>query len=280
MTNLKRTSNPRPERRTAQSGVTISLRPVVRTLVFVFFTITEYVRSGRIVVEVLAAVVFSTIFLRGGEEGVDAEKFFTMTGIFTLALTIYTVSSVLGLGDRPQSYVILARRLGRAGYLLGLYLQALLVLGGTYLLVTLFTVVLSRPPDLSVGEWLLGSLPLLLNVALLAALLLMLSPMVFSTGWRLLLLALIALAFSGNFDFFTNPILEQVPVSMQNVLKGLQTMLSWPLVPAFSGFALTQERVYNASALVIIMAQCSLLIALLSLAVYSFTRRELMFSPE
>ena len=188
------------------------------------------------------------------------------------------ISVVFGIGDRMSSYVLMARRLGRTGYLMGLYLSALTIVVSIYLLISVVTLVLSRPPDLSAVSWLMGTLPLLLNVALMGALLLMLSPLVFSMGWRLLVLGIIALALSGN--FFSTPMLEPFPQLALNVLDSLQTILGWPLVPVFSGFALALDRDYSGNAPVIIVAQCSLLVAMLSLAIYSFSRRELMFSGE
>lgn len=151
-----------------------------------------------------------------------------------------------------------------------------MILGSVYILMSLATIVLHQPVGLTVGNWLLGTLPLFLNVSLLGALMLLLSPMVVSSGWRLLILGLIALAFSSN--FIGHPILDTLPTTVTNVLAGAQTILSWPLVPAFSGFALTLSRDYSGSALVIIIAQVSLLVTLLAVAVYAFGQRDLIFT--
>jgi hypothetical protein len=250
---------------------------MLRTIAFTRFTLLEYLRSGRIWVEIAAAGVFYIIFLRGE---ISAEKYFSLSGIFCLLLSLYTTSVIVGLGDRPQGYVVLARRIGRAGYLFGLYLSALLVLTLVYLLVAALAAGLSQPGGLTLAAWAFGSLPLLLNVALLSALLLMLSPMVFSAGWRLLVLTLIALAFSGNWDFLGNGALEALPSVVQSVLSSLQTILGWPLVPAFSGFALALNPDYSSSALTILVSQVSLLVALLGIAIYSFSQRELLLSAE
>lgn len=64
-----------------------------------------------------------------------------------------------------------------------------MILGSVYILMSLATIVLHQPVGLTVGNWLLGTLPLFLNVSLLGALMLLLSPMVVSSGWRLLILA-------------------------------------------------------------------------------------------
>jgi hypothetical protein len=254
------------------------MRTVFRMLRFIGFTLLEYLRSGRIMIDLIAATVFFVIFLRPSGRPIEASYFFTVTGIFMFGLTLYTLSAMLSIGDRPQGYLLLTRRLDRTSYLLGYYYSALALLGGIYGLICLVTALLNAPSDLTLGGWFLGTLPLLLNVALLAALLLMLSPLVFSPGWRLFVLGLIALAFSSN--FIPTSIYSALPGAIQVLLDSAQTILSWPLVPGFSGFALAVQRNYDASALFIIIAQLSLLVALLGLAIYSFGQRDLMFSNQ
>jgi hypothetical protein len=251
---------------------------VVRMVLFVSFTLIEYVISWRILIEGGLMAAFYFIFLRASETGIDAEKFFSLTGIFTLALTIYTTSSVIGLGDRPQGYVVLSRRVGRTTYLLSFYLVAMLIITAVYGTLSLTTALWSQFTDLTITGWLLGTLPLMLNIGLMAALILMLSPLVLSTGWRLFVLGLIALAFSKN--FLGNALIETFPPAFTNIIDGLQTILGWPMVPAFSGFALAMSRDYSGNAPAILIAQSSLLAALLGLAIYSFSRRELVLSTE
>src|SRR5262245_57917631 len=167
-----------------------------RTLSFIIFTLTEYMRSGRILIELLASIVFFYLFL--WRWTAQPDYFFSTVGLFALGLTFSTISAMQSLGDRPQGYLILVRRIGRGTYLLGLYLAALLIVLGLYLLISLGTVLLQRITDLDARTWLLGTIPLLLNVALLGALLTLLAPMVLVAGWRLAILALVAIAFSGN----------------------------------------------------------------------------------
>jgi hypothetical protein len=251
---------------------------VVRLVLFVSFTLIEYVVSWRILVEGGLTAAFYYIFLRASDTGIDAEKFFSLTGIFTLVMTIYTTSSVIGLGDRPQGYVVLSRRVGRTTYILSFYLVAMLILVVMYGALSLATAIWSQFTDLTLTGWLLGTLPLLLNVGLMAAFILMLSPLVLPTGWRLFVLGLMALAFSKN--FLGNALIETFPPVFTNVIDGLQTVLGWPMVPAFSGFALAMSRDYSGNAPAILVAQSSLLAALLGLAIYSFSRRELVLSTE
>lgn len=242
------------------------------------FTLIEYLRSGRVLIEGAATVAFYLVFLRGGEAGVSAEQFFTRVGIFTLVLAIYTMSNMAGLGDRPQGYVLLSRRMGRPEYLLGLYASGLVVLLSSYGLLSLATAGISRFADLSPLDWLLGTLPLTLNIGLLGALVMMLSPLVLSASWRLFVLGMIALAFSGN--FWGRAALDSLWPIVRTLLDSLQTILSWPMVPAFSGFTLAVSRDYSGSAPAILIAQAALIVVLLSLAIHIFLRRELILSGE
>jgi hypothetical protein len=129
---------------------------------------------------------------------------------------------------------------------------------------------------LSLAGWALGSAPLLLNIALLSALLLLLAPMVLSTGWRLTILAFVALAFSGS--LIGGPTMASLPPAVATALDVLRTIFSTPLLPSFTGFALSVSRDYSGINAIIPLAQLSLTLGLLSLAVYAFSRRELIFS--
>jgi hypothetical protein len=244
-----------------------------RTLHFIVFTLIEYVRSGRILVELLATVVFFYIFL--WRWTAQPDYFFSTVGLFTLGLTFSTISAMQRLGDRPQGYLILMRQIGRGTYLLGLYLAALLVVLGIYVLVSLGAILLQRIIGMDLRIWLLGSLPLLLNVALLGSLLTLLAPMVLTASWRLAVLAIFAIAFSGN--LLSGPVMARLG-AVAGVLEVLRTIFSTPLLPPFTGFELSRTQNYTGINLVIPIAQLSLTLGLLALAVYSFSRRELIFS--
>lgn len=249
---------------------------LLHLLRFSGFTLLEYLRSGRVLLEAIAIIVVYAVFFR---YPITADYFFSVLGVFTPALTLYTMAAIIGLGDRPQSYVLLARGLGRATFLLGLFLSAWSIVAGVYGILSLLVASFNRPPDLDMSGWLLGTLPLVLNIGLLAALLLMLSPLVFPTSWRLFVLGLIALAFSSN--FITGQMMAAIPETAQMVLRATQALLGGPLVPAFYGFQLAVTRDYGTStALANLLAQTSLLIALLSLALYAFARRDLIFSGQ
>jgi hypothetical protein len=245
-----------------------------RTTSFITFTLIEYVRSGRALLEMLATPVFFYLFLWRGVAQLD--YFFTTVGLFTLALTFSVTSALFRLGDRPQSYLVLVRRISRSSYLLGLYLASLFVVLVYYVLVCMAALLLQRVAGLDLRNWLLGSAPLLLNAALLGALLTLLSPIVLPSGWRLTILALGAIALSGN--LISGPMVEQLG-SFNMVLDVLRTIFSTPLVPAFTGFAMAISRDYGQFGYLILIAQAALTIVLLALAVYAFSRNDLIFNP-
>lgn len=252
------------------------MRTLLRTARFTGFTLVEYARSGRIIVETLATLaVFYILFRRWGT-GINAEYLFTYGGLFALALTFYTASAVMGLGDRPQGYVVLMRRLGRGGYLLGLYMAALAIELAAYGALNLAVALLNPVGELTIGGWLLGTIPLVLNVALLTALLTLLAPMVLSGGWRLAILAIVAIAFSGN--LLGGPTLTMLGEPLTQALSVLRTIFSTPLLPAFTGFSLSVTRDYGGVNAAIPFAQLSLTLGLLALALFAFTRRDLIFT--
>src|SRR5689334_14526135 len=125
-----------------------------RTARFVAFTLTEYARSGRILVELIASVVFFYVFLWRGVA--QADYFFSTTGLLALGLSFSTISAMQNLGDRPQGYLVLVRRIGRGAYLLGLYLAAMLVVLALYLLISAGGALLHKL-DFGARAWLLGS---------------------------------------------------------------------------------------------------------------------------
>jgi hypothetical protein len=238
---------------------------LTRLLVFIRFTLAEYVRSGRFLIELMATVVFWTLFLR--QYQVDLQQFFSITGIFTLLLTLYTTSSLLSLGERPQGYLMLTRPLGRNGYLLGHYVVAVIVVAIMFGVVALLTRIVAPPFDWSVAELFKGALPLLLNVGLLAALLVLLSSLVLSNTLRLTLLAVLAIALYSNawhlwpgFRF----------------IEPLQSLFSWPIYPAIAGFRLATTREFGSEGPYIMLAQLALTVLLVSLALSSFKRRDII----
>jgi hypothetical protein len=247
------------------------------TLRFAWFTLTDYLRSGRLLVEFLAiAATFAIFFWRLTDADVTPAYFFSVASVFSALLLFYTATALFGLGDRPQGYVLITRHLGRTGYLLGLYLAAVLVGWGAYGALSLLVALLKPVTGLGMSGWLAGSVPLLLNLALLGALLTLLTPLVLPTFWRLLALVFIALAFSGN--LIGGQTLEELWSPIRTAIDIVRTIFSTPLLPAFSGYTLAVSQDYSAGGVVTLITQLTLTCSLLMLAVYAFHRREIVFS--
>jgi hypothetical protein len=236
-----------------------------RLWTFTRFTLTEYIRSGRIIIELVASILFWGLFLR--EWTVGIEQFFSLTGIFTLLMALYTTASLLSLGERPQGYVILTRPLGRSGYLLGLYFVALMVVLTMFVLVSALTITLNRPFDFLWNDFLTSTLPLLLNVGLLSSLIVLLSSLVLPNVLRLALLAVLAIALYSQ-AWHLSPVYR--------FIEPLQSLFSWPIYPAIAGFKLATSRDWSGGGQYIPLAQLALTVLLLSLALISFKRRDVI----
>jgi hypothetical protein len=246
------------------------------------FTLSEYTRSGRILIELGAFVVFAYIFLRKPNTNaiLTFTQFFGMVAVFVLAQTIYTTSVLVSMGNRAQGYVVLARPLGRKGYLIGLWLVALLLGIGNLLLCSLVAALVNPAQSQSatpgIAVWFSGVLPLLLDIALVAALVLFLSSLVLSSGWRLVMLAILALASVGSTDVFSKIVNVDGPIS--RILAAVRTIVALPLTPLLAGFELSVQRFYSPQAVAIIGGQIALLVAVLAFAMFAFDRRDIILN--
>jgi hypothetical protein len=243
---------------------------------YMAFTVAEYARSGRVLIEAAAAIGCALIFFRPNDAAPSTpEYFFSIAGTFSLLVCMYTASAIFALGDRQQTYVLMAHGLSRNAFLLGLFATIVCVISASYGIFCLTVAVINPIAALDVRGWLLGSIPLLLNVALLAALLTLLAPMVLQGSWRLITLALVALAFSGS--LISGPTMAALPGGVAMVLDVSRTILGAPLLPAFTGFALAISRDYSGISMFVPLAQAALVVVILYLAVVMFRRRELVF---
>ena len=246
-----------------------------RLLHFITFTLREYLRSGRALVEASVIAVAFLLLFRRASSPMALEAFFSLAGMLTLGLAIYSSSTFMGLSNRPQGYMLLTRKLGRSGYLLGYYVAALAVIVAAYLALSVLCVAFQSVENLNFANWLLGSLPLLLNAALAAATMILVAPIVMTPFWRLTLLAGVAIAFSGS--LFNSQTVRDLAPLLRNLLGTLQVVFSAPLLPLFSGFALAVSRDYSGANIAIPLAQLSLTLGILALALSMFGRREIMF---
>ncbi|GAB4111376.1 MAG: hypothetical protein Fur005_21240 [Roseiflexaceae bacterium] len=252
------------------------MRSIIQAFQYAGFVLYEYARSGRMLIEVLATAACMLVFFRPQVTPPTPEYFLTIAGVFSLGICLYSASAIFTLGDRITSYLALAHGLRRSSFLLGLYLSIVLLAAASYGLLCLAIAVINPVAGLDIRGWVMGSIPLLLNVTMLAALLTLLTPMVLSAGWRLLTLAFVALAFSGN--LITGPTMAALPAPVATTLDVLRTIFSAPLLPAFTGFAVSVTRDYSNGSLLTPVAQAVMTIVLLVVAVRVFRRREVFFT--
>jgi hypothetical protein len=245
---------------------------------WVRFTLSEYLRSGRILIELAATIVFAYVFLRKPNTAaiLDATQFFSMTAVFVLAQSIYTSSVLMNMGSRAQGYVILARPLGRKGYLLGLFLVAVIIGTINFVLCSLIVTLINRPIYWNLAIWGAGALPLILDIALVAALVMLLSGLVLTSGWRLLLLGVVALASLGSADIFSKVI--ALDSTFGKLLSAVRTFVGIPLTPLLAGFELATRRLYSSQSVAIILGQITLLIAVLAFSMAAFDRRDIILN--
>jgi len=244
------------------------------------FFLLEYLRSGRFLLELGMVIASFVVFFRPTGTPIRADHFFTVSGLFGPVLAALITSAIIGMGDRPQAYIILSRNVSRGVYLIGLFCSSCSAVLTMYGILCLLVALFNPVAELDLIKWVLATLPLVLNISLVSALTLLLSPLILSTGWRLFVLTLIALALSSN--VVGGPLLnqiEQINPFLVTILRALQTLLSGPLVPIFYGYQLSIiGNLDHASAWANLLAQGLLLLAFLGLACYAFNRRDLIFS--
>lgn len=245
------------------------MRALRRIFTFTWLMLADYTRSGRILIELTLAVAFWGLFFQNPRGEIALDQVFQLSAVFTLLLTLYTSSSMLNLADRPQSYMVLTRPLARRGFLLGIYVAAVLVVWLTYFVVLALTLTINRPSDATVRDVVLGTVPTMLNVALLTALMILISSMVLKNTPRLLLLAALAIALYSN---------SWAQARSNRLISALQSIFSILLVPSMKGYQLTQNRVFTPGDFAIWLAQLAMTALILSLATLAFSRRDLILS--
>ena len=158
--------------------------------------------------------------------------------------------------------------------MLGLWLASIIVVFSAYGLLSAGVALINPVEGLDMRGWFAGTLPLALNIMLLAALLTLLAPFVLRMVWRLIMLAIVAIAFSGN--LLSGPTIASLPTPLAATLDVLRTIFSTPLLPAFTGFALAVSRDYSGISAIVPLTQLLLVLGILGLAIWQFSRRELL----
>jgi ABC-type transport system involved in multi-copper enzyme maturation permease subunit len=236
------------------------------------FVVSEYSRSGRILIELTLTIAMWGLFFQRQAVPITMPNMFSLVGMFSIALALYTTSAILSMSDRPQSYLLLTRPLGRSGFLAGLYCAAVVIVWTMVLVLITLTVIVNRPQDLAFGRFLLGLLPIMLNVGLLCALMLLLSSLVVRNSIRLALLAILAIALYSN--------TWNLASFYNSWLAPAQSIFSRLIEPAIKGQRLAISQDYSGGGGFVLLAQIALTLLLLSLAILSFSRRELILGKK
>ncbi len=245
-----------------------------RTLTFALFVLTSYLRSWRYLIELLVGIGVVTLFL-SPKGSFNAPQFFTVIGLFMLAQSAYTTWAIAGHGRRAEGYVVLARPLGRSGYLIGHYLASIGMTIILYLALTLVAVAMywidNQLADFSQSEWLWGSLPLLMDAAIVSAFAILITPLVITAWPRLVALALVVVAMTSETSLFTN-------LNAGWIVLRLHELFGVVLLPLGAGLGLAASGGYTPDSVGVLLGQVVLTLALLLTALVAFTRRELILS--
>ena len=164
------------------------------------FALRDYLRSPWLWVNLVILMVVQFFLLA---EPSTREEFFGTVYLVTLLVGALNSAAIFSRADDAQSLAILVRPVSRVAYVGALWLIAMLVTLGGYLL-TLAGALLRHGPPLqplnSANEWmqnplvfLTGSLPVLAGAALAVSLLALLSNFVAPFGLRLVVLAIVAI---------------------------------------------------------------------------------------
>ncbi len=187
----------------------------MRTLAIARFSLEDYIRSGGLLVEVVAVLALHVVFFKyqATTFGVDTAHFFGMLSVFTLVQAVYTTATLFRRAATPRAYVVLARLAQPGLYVRGKLLAALVITLALYL-GTLARVVGQRIIWEAPDRLALGSGALLLNALVALALSGLFSPLVTPRLARVGLFSVLALA--GGRLSIRNSLWEQVsrPLSL------------------------------------------------------------------
>lgn len=244
------------------------------------FLLRDYVRSKRIFFEILVTLIFISLAIV--RKYLDrSDSFFSVTSVLLAVTALVTMISFTSSAFHPRGYPLLMRPAGRTGYVLAHYLATIIIVFGMYLLISIAAGIFRPAADLTLLGWLEGSVPLLLNVALIAAATLLFSPLLVSSAWRLGALVALALALSGTagrirFAPDSEPLVDLFPRGVVDFLEAVRSVPGWVLTPVLRGFDLAATHHFGLEAVLTITAQLSLVCALVGLCVYIFRRRDIV----
>ena len=167
----------------------------MRPLAIARFSLEDYIRSGSLLVEVVAVLALHVVFFKyqASTFGADTAHFFGVLSIFTLAQAVYTTAMLFRRAATPRAYVVLARLAQPGLYVRGKLLAALVITLVLYL-GTLARVVAQRIVWEAPDRLALGSGAVLLNAVVALTLTGLFSPLVTPRLARIGLFSILALA--------------------------------------------------------------------------------------
>jgi len=131
----------------------------------------------------------------------------------------------------------------------------------------------AQPATFSLDRWILGTLPLLLNTAIVAGFTTLMTPLVITKGWRLIILCLL-LAGAGGLNASMNSIGIN---SSGEALGRILSLAGIVVMPVASGYVLPVGGGFDRPAIEVILGQIAMMLVLLALMLFAFCRRELIF---
>lgn len=233
----------------------------------------EYLRSGRILVEIIGIAVAVWLFLwpNGAIKALDPVLFFGISSVIMFFLAAYSSFAISRAGRHPAAYLLLSRQPGRHGYLLGLFaaISIIILIAYTELCLLVMLIWFFHSGTISLQSWLFGSVPLLVNTLIVATFVLLITPLVMSNRPRLIMLALLVIMVSREADLFG-------PGTQTSSLAPLLSLMRAPLLPVVGGVALATQQTSAEGAWLLIASQLGLCAMILIGAVWAFMRRELI----
>jgi hypothetical protein len=165
-----------------------------------WFALRDYLRSPWLWINLVILMVVQFFLLA---EPPNREEFFGTVYLITLLMGALNSAAIFSRADHPQTLAVLVRPVSRVAFVGALWLIAMLVTLGGYLLTTVAALLRHGPPlqpVSPVNEWMqnlpvfaTGSLPVIAGAALAVSMLALLSNFVAPFGLRLVVLAIVAL---------------------------------------------------------------------------------------
>jgi hypothetical protein len=255
-----------------QAGPAISTRRADAPFGPLFwFAWRDYMRSPWLWINLVVLMVVQFFLLSNTP---TREEFFGTVYLVTLLMGAINSAALFSRADHPQTLPILVRPVSRVAYTGALWLIAILVTVGGYM-VTLLGVLLRHGPPLQpidpVNAWMqntlvfvTGTLPMIAGAALAVSLLALLSNFVAPFGLRLVVLAILALMVM-SFDP-RNFLIEQ--------LRPIVQYLPPFVAPVAGALRFATDTVMDPLAVISLVMVSAYAVAILAIVLWLTSRRE------